>query len=116
MHRHVRQALQPPPRADHDAPALRRLGGTAADIAIQAENLAHTKQTIQRLIAEHTGQHAEKVAEDQRRDRWFTAEQAKEYGFVDRVVASIADLGDETARRFGFSTPAAAAGKEGGAA
>ncbi|MBB6174098.1 ATP-dependent Clp protease protease subunit [Nocardiopsis mwathae] len=89
------------------------LGGTAADIAIQAENLAHTKLTMQRLIAEHTGQTVQRIAEDQRRDRWFTAEEAREYGFVDRVVASVADLGGDTARRFGF-TPAAAgaAGQE----
>ncbi|GAA3727834.1 ATP-dependent Clp protease protease subunit [Spinactinospora alkalitolerans] len=89
------------------------LGGTAADISIQAENLAYTKETMQRLIAEHTGQRLETVAEDQRRDRWFTAEQAKEYGFVDRVVHSAADLGGDAARRFGFGAPrAAAAGKE----
>ncbi|MFC4561905.1 ClpP family protease [Nocardiopsis mangrovi] len=78
------------------------LQGRAADIAIQAENLEYTKKTMQRLIAEHTGQSEQTIADDQRRDRWFTAEQAKEYGFVDRVVESVADIGGETARRFGF--------------
>ncbi|MFC3995795.1 ClpP family protease [Nocardiopsis sediminis] len=81
------------------------LQGTAADIAIQAENLDYTKKTMQRLIAEHTGQSVQTVAEDQRRDRWFTAEQAKEYGFVDKVVQSAADIGGEAARRFGFGRP-----------
>ncbi|PSK98536.1 ATP-dependent Clp protease proteolytic subunit ClpP [Murinocardiopsis flavida] len=89
------------------------LNGTAADISIQAENLAYTKETMQRLIAEHTGQSREVIAEDQRRDRWFTAEQAKEYGFVDRVVESAAELG-EGARGFGFSA-GVAAGKGGAA-
>ncbi|GAB3478455.1 ClpP family protease [Nocardiopsis coralliicola] len=76
--------------------------GTAADIAIQAENLAHTKQTMQRLIAQHTGQSVETIAADQSRDRWFTAEEAKGYGFVDAVVESVAEVGGDTARRFGF--------------
>lgn len=82
------------------------MGGTAADIAIQAENLAYTKRRLQELIAEHTGQPVERIAEDQRRDRWFTAEEAREYGFVDRVVESVAELGGDTADRFGFGTPA----------
>ncbi|MBB6120828.1 ClpP family protease [Nocardiopsis algeriensis] len=69
------------------------LGGTAADIAIQAENLAYTKQTMVRLIARYTGQSEETVTRDQHRDAWFTAEQAREYGFVDHVVASAAEMG-----------------------
>ncbi|WP_432829005.1 ClpP family protease [Dactylosporangium sp. CA-092794] len=62
------------------------IGGTAADIAIQAEQMLFTKKTIQRLIAEHTGQTNEQIEEDSDRDRWFTAPEAVEYGFVDRVV------------------------------
>ncbi|MFB9799365.1 ClpP family protease [Streptomonospora salina] len=80
------------------------VGGTAADIAIQAENLAYTKKTLQELIAHHTGQSAERISQDQRRDAWFTAEEARAYGFVDRVVESVAELGGDTARRFGFGT------------
>ncbi|GAB3440074.1 ATP-dependent Clp protease proteolytic subunit [Streptomonospora sediminis] len=80
------------------------LGGTAADIAIQAENLSHTKKTLQELTARHSGQPIERIVEDQRRDRWFTAQEAKDYGFVDHVVESIADLGGDTARRFGFDS------------
>lgn len=82
------------------------VGGTAADIAIQAENMAYTKKKMQELIARHSGQSVERIVEDQRRDRWFTAEEAKDYGFVDEVVESIADLGGDTARRFGFGTHA----------
>ncbi len=68
------------------------LGGTAADIAIQAENLAHTKQTMVRLIARHTGQTEEAISRDQHRDAWFTAQEAREYGFVDHVVASASEM------------------------
>ncbi|QBI52040.1 ClpP family protease [Streptomonospora litoralis] len=82
------------------------VGGTAADIAIQADNLAYTKKTLQELIARHSGQPVERIVEDQRRDRWFTAEEAKDYGFVDQVVESVAELGGDTARRFGFGAAA----------
>ena len=64
------------------------IGGTASDIKIQAEHMAYTKKTLADLIAEHTGQKAETIQADSDRDRWFTAEAAKEYGFVDHVVRS----------------------------
>ncbi|MEV2275731.1 ATP-dependent Clp protease proteolytic subunit [Nocardiopsis sp. NPDC049922] len=80
------------------------LGGTAADIAIQAENLAHTKRTMVRLIAEHTGQSEETVTRDQHRDAWFTAQEAKEYGFVDHVVESVREL-EGTGFRLGAAAP-----------
>ena len=64
------------------------IGGTASDIKIQAEQMAYTKITLADLIAEHTGQKAETIQADSDRDRWFTAEAAKEYGFVDHVVRS----------------------------
>ena len=62
------------------------VGGTAADIAIQAEQFAQTKREMAKLIAEHTGQTFEQITKDSDRDRWFTAEQAKEYGLVDHVI------------------------------
>ncbi|NLZ57767.1 MAG: ATP-dependent Clp protease proteolytic subunit [Corynebacterium sp.] len=62
------------------------VGGTAADIAIQAEQFAQTKREMAKLIAEHTGQTFEQITKDSDRDRWFTAEQAKEYGLVDQVI------------------------------
>jgi ATP-dependent Clp protease, protease subunit len=64
------------------------LGGTASDIKIQAEQYLHTKKQMAELISFHTGQSAETIEKDSDRDRWFTAEEAKEYGFVDRVVRS----------------------------
>lgn len=65
------------------------VGGTAADIAIQAEQFAQTKREMAQLIAEHTGQSFEQITKDSDRDRWFTAQQAKEYGIVDHVVESV---------------------------
>ena len=64
------------------------VGGTAADIAIQAEQFAHTKREMAELIADFTGQTVEQITKDSDRDRWFTAEQAKDYGFVDHVISS----------------------------
>ncbi|MEV7940202.1 ATP-dependent Clp protease proteolytic subunit [Kitasatospora sp. NPDC088264] len=75
------------------------IGGTAADIEIQAENLQFTKKAIERITAEHTGQSEETIARDGDRDRWFTAEQAREYGIVDRVVESVADIRPAVSRR-----------------
>ncbi|MEV0118687.1 ATP-dependent Clp protease proteolytic subunit [Streptomyces sp. NPDC059037] len=68
------------------------IGGTTADIAIQAENLEFTKKAVERITAEHTGQSEETISRDGDRDRWFTAGQAKEYGMVDRVLDSLADV------------------------
>jgi ATP-dependent Clp protease protease subunit len=62
------------------------IAGTATDIRIQAENLQHTKRTIQELTAAQTGRSIEEIEQDADRDRWFTAEQAVAYGLVDRVV------------------------------
>ena len=64
------------------------IGGTASDIKIQAEQMSFTKKKMAELIAFHTGQKAETIEEDSDRDRWFNAEEAKEYGFVDHVVRS----------------------------
>ena len=68
------------------------MGGTASDIKIQAEQSLHLKALLFRLISEHTGQPLEQVENDADRDRWFTADQAKEYGFIDHVVSSAAQL------------------------
>ena len=70
------------------------IGGTASDIAIQAEQFKLTKSEMAKLIAEHTGQTVEQIRADSERDRWFTAEQALEYGFVDHVVTRVAHHGN----------------------
>jgi ATP-dependent Clp protease, protease subunit len=68
------------------------IGGTASDIAIQAEQFKLTKVEMAHLISEHTGQPVEQVQADSERDRWFTAQQALEYGFVDHVVSRVAQV------------------------
>lgn len=69
------------------------VGGTAADIAIQAEMLTKSKRELTELQAMHTGQPIERIEADQDRDRWFTAQEALEYGFIDKVVRRAADNG-----------------------
>ncbi|SIN32186.1 ClpP family protease [Micromonospora cremea] len=68
------------------------MGGTASDIRIQAENMLHVKQTMQELIAQHSGRTLAEIQRDWDRDRWFTAEQALEYGLVDRVLTRAEQL------------------------
>jgi ATP-dependent Clp protease protease subunit len=68
------------------------IGGTASDIAIQAEQFKLTKVEMSELIADHTGQSVEQIQADSERDRWFTAQQALEYGFVDHVVTRVAQM------------------------
>ncbi|MFE9191605.1 ClpP family protease [Micromonospora sp. NPDC007208] len=68
------------------------MGGTAADITIQAENMLHVKRTMQELIAQHSGRTLDDIQRDWDRDRWFTAEQAREYGLIDHVVTRAEQL------------------------
>ena len=68
------------------------IGGTATDIRIQAEQILYLKHTLAERTAFHTGQTVAQVEEDSDRDRWFTADQAKEYGFVDHVVRSATEV------------------------
>lgn len=68
------------------------IGGTAVDIAIQAESLELMKRQSQEILAAETGRTVEEIETDSDRDRWFTAEQAREYGIVDRVVSTFAEI------------------------
>ena len=68
------------------------IGGTATDIKIQAEQILHIKRQMAELIAGHTGQTVETIEKDSDRDRWFTADQALEYGLVDHVTRSARDV------------------------
>ena len=67
--------------------------GQASDIAIQAERMVYIKRLMAERIAEHTGQTVEQIEADSERDRWFTAQQAKEYGVIDDVITRRAGLG-----------------------
>ena len=60
--------------------------GQASDIAIQAEQIMYLKRMMAEQIAFHTGQPVERIEADSDRDRWFTAQEAQEYGFIDEVI------------------------------
>jgi ATP-dependent Clp protease protease subunit len=68
------------------------LGGSASDIKIQAEQSLHIKRQLFSLISQHTGQPVDQVERDADRDRWFTAEAAREYGFIDHVVENATEV------------------------
>ena len=61
--------------------------GQATDIEIQARETLNLKRRLEEIIAEHTGQPLEKVSKDMERDYFMTAEESKEYGILDNVVA-----------------------------
>ena len=71
------------------------IGGTTTDIKINAELILHMKRVMAERIAFHTGQTVEQVELDSDRDRWFTAEQAKDYGLVDQVITSAREAADD---------------------
>jgi ATP-dependent Clp protease protease subunit len=68
------------------------IGGTATDVRIQAELILHMKRQLTELTAQQTGQTVEQITKDADRDRWFTAEEALEYGFIDHVEAHAGDV------------------------
>jgi ATP-dependent Clp protease, protease subunit len=68
------------------------IGGTAADIAIQAEQMLYVKKLLAERIAFHTGQSVEQIEKDSDRDRWFSAQEAMDYGFVDHVVSGASQV------------------------
>ena len=69
-----------------------QMQGQATDIAIQAEQIIYMKRKLAERTAFHTGQTVERIEADSDRDRWFTAQQALEYGFVDHVVSRVAQV------------------------
>ena len=74
-------------------------GGTAADVEIYAAQLERTGALMIRLIAEHTGQPRDRVEQDSLRDRWFSAEEALEYGMIDHIVENLDDVRPAVASR-----------------
>jgi ATP-dependent Clp protease protease subunit len=71
------------------------IGGSASDIKIQAEQSLLLKKQLTQLQAKHTGQPVEQIELDSDRDRWFTPQQALEYGFIDHVITSATEAADE---------------------
>ncbi|MEV0970079.1 ClpP family protease [Microtetraspora glauca] len=80
------------------------IGGTAIDIAIQSENLRYMKRQSEEILAAETGRTIEEISADSDRDRWFTPEQARDYGMIDEIVDSFHSLAPYAANRMGFSS------------
>ncbi|WP_205324509.1 ClpP family protease [Glycomyces sp. YM15] len=78
------------------------IAGAAVDIELQANDLRHTRDTVLGLIAEDTGQPIERIFEDSLHDRWYTAAEALDYGFVDGVVAAFDEIAPQTRRSVGL--------------
>jgi ATP-dependent Clp protease, protease subunit len=74
-------------------------GGTAADVEIYAEQLERTGALMIRLISKHTGQPVETIENDSQRDRWFSAEEARDYGIIDHIVERVEDVRPAVASR-----------------
>ena len=68
------------------------IGGSAVEVEVQANDLRHMRDTVLGIISADTGQPVERVFEDSLHDRWYTAEQAREYGFIDRIVDSFGQV------------------------
>lgn len=68
------------------------IGGAAPDISIQADDITHTRDTVLGCIAQDTGRPIDQVFSDSLRDRWFTAEEALDYGFIDGIITSLSDV------------------------
>lgn len=82
------------------------IGGSAGEIETQADDLRHMRDTVLGLIAADTGQPVERIFEDSLHDRWYTAGQAKDYGFIDEIVGSLADLMPRRRVRVGLGASA----------
>ncbi len=68
------------------------IGGSAVEVEVQADDLRHTRDTVLGLIAEDTGQPFDRIFTDSLHDRWFTTDQAREYGFIDHVVGDLGQV------------------------
>lgn len=83
------------------------IGGSAVEVEVQADDLRHTRDTVLGCIAEDTGQDVERIFADSLHDRWYTAEQAREYGFIDRIVTDFDQVMPIRRHAFGISVGAA---------
>lgn len=82
------------------------IGGSAGEIETQADDLRHMRDTVLGLIAADTGQPVDRIFDDSLHDRWYTAGQAKDYGFIDEIVDSLADLMPRRRARVGLGVSA----------
>jgi ATP-dependent Clp protease protease subunit len=69
-------------------------GGTASDIEIQAKEILYLRSKLNELMARHSGQTIEQIEKDTDRDRFMSAEEARDYGLVDHVITNRVEMGD----------------------
>lgn len=84
------------------------IGGSAGEMETQADDLRHMRDTVLGLIADDTGQSRERIFEDSLHDRWYTTAQAEEYGFIDAIVSSVAEVMPRRRARVGLGADAVA--------
>lgn len=78
------------------------IGGTAVEIEVQADNLRWTRDTVLGIIASDTGQPVERIFEDSLHDHWYTADEARDYGFIDQIVDSFSQVLPDRRHQFGL--------------
>lgn len=78
------------------------IGGSAAEVELQAADLRQTRDTVLGIIADDTGQPVERIFEDSRHDHWYTAAEARDYGFVDAIAESFGQVMPAKKRPFGL--------------
>jgi ATP-dependent Clp protease protease subunit len=82
------------------------IGGSTVEVEVQADDLRYVRDTVLGLTAEDTGQPVERIFEDSLHDRWYTATQALEYGFIDGIVDDFAQVLPRRRRSAGLGVPA----------
>lgn len=82
------------------------IGGSAVEIEAQADDLRHMRDTVLGLIADDTGQPLARIFEDSLHDRWYTADEAQDYGFIDEIVQSTAEILPRRRARVGLGADA----------
>lgn len=85
------------------------IGGSAVDIEVQAGDLRHIRDTVLGLVAEDTGQPIDRIFQDSLHDRWYTAQEALDYGFIDAVVTRFDEVRPQRRSRVGLGVGEAAA-------
>ncbi|CAN7168772.1 ClpP family protease [Mycolicibacterium frederiksbergense] len=78
------------------------IAGSAVEVEVQADDLRHTRDTVLAIIAADTGQDVERIFTDSLHDRWFTAEQARAYGFIDHIVGEFSQITPNRKQHFGI--------------
>lgn len=82
------------------------IGGSTVEVEVQADDLRHTRDTVLGLIAADTGQPIERIFEDSLHDRWYTAAEALDYGFIDGIVSDFDEIVPQGRRHGGIGVAA----------